>query len=181
MSKKPITWPEFLKLKFNEMKKSDAAIQFKNVLQSKEVKAEWHKITAGSHSDYSQGKATKTKKSGKASTSKASTSKASTSKASTSKASTSKASTSKAGTSKASTSKASKTKTRKSKATPMGEEASSEAESSQSEAESSKSAAVKLSIQDILAECKMCSKCKKEIQRVLNKKGMSGGCITCSL
>ena len=161
MSKKPITWPEFLKLKFNEMKKSDAAIQFKNVLQSKEVKAEWHKITAGSHSDYSQGKATKTKKSGKASTSKASTSKASTSKAS--------------------TSKASKTKTRKSKATPMGEEASSEAESSQSEAESSKSAAVKLSIQDILAECKMCSKCKKEIQRVLNKKGMSGGCITCSL
>jgi hypothetical protein len=161
MSKKPITWPEFLKLKFNEMKKSDAAIQFKNVLQSKEVKAEWHKITAGSHSDYSQGKATKTKKSGKASTSKASTSKA--------------------GTSKASTSKASKTKTRKSKATPMGEEASSEAESSQSEAESSKSAAVKLSIQDILAECKMCSKCKKEIQRVLNKKGMSGGCITCSL
>jgi hypothetical protein len=166
MSKKPITWPEFLKLKFNEMKKSDAAIQFKNVLQSKEVKAEWHKITAGSHSDYSQGKATKTKKSGKASTSKASTSKASTSKASTSKAS---------------TSKASKTKTRKSKATPMGEEASSEAESSQSEAESSKSAAVKLSIQDILAECKMCSKCKKEIQRVLNKKGMSGGCITCSL
>jgi hypothetical protein len=176
MSKKPITWPEFLKLKFNEMKKSDAAIQFKNVLQSKEVKAEWHKITAGSHSDYSQGKATKTKKSGKASTSKASTSKASTSKASTSKASTSKA-----GTSKASTSKASKTKTRKSKATPMGEEASSEAESSQSEAESSKSAAVKLSIQDILAECKMCSKCKKEIQRVLKKKGMSGGCITCSL
>ena len=151
MSKKPITWPEFLKLKFNEMKKSDAAIQFKNVLQSKEVKAEWHKITAGSHSDYSQGKATKTKKSGKASTSKASTS------------------------------KASKTKTRKSKATPMGEEASSEAESSQSEAESSKSAAVKLSIQDILAECKMCSKCKKEIQRVLKKKGMSGGCITCSL
>ncbi len=140
MSKKPISWPEFLKVKFAEMKKDDASLQFKNVLQSKEVKSEWQKITSGSHPDYIQGKQTRK---GKGTSSKGTSSK---------------------GTSKKSP--------RKSKGT----------RKNKGSAESSPAASVKkMDIQDLLGECKLCAKCKKEIQKVLDKKGMAGGCITCSL
>jgi hypothetical protein len=140
MSKKPISWPEFLKVKFAEMKKDDASLQFKNVLQSKEVKSEWQKITSGSHPDYIQGKQTRKGTSGKGK-----------------------------GTSKKSPRKSKGTRKNKGSA-------------ESSPAESSPAASVKkMDIQDLLGECKLCAKCKKEIQKVLDKKGMAGGCITCSL
>ena len=144
MSKKPISWPEFLKVKFAEMKKDDAALQFKNVLQSKEVKAEWQKITSGSHPDYIQGKQTRKGTSGKGTSGK--------------------------GTSKKSPRKSKSP--RKNKGT----------RKNKGSAESSPAASVKkMDIQDLLDECKLCAKCKKEIQKVLDKKGMAGGCVTCAL
>jgi nucleolin len=56
-SKKSVSWPDFLKLKFTEMKKDKPEIKFKDVLQNAAVKTEWKEITDGKHSEYTQGKA----------------------------------------------------------------------------------------------------------------------------
>lgn len=46
---------------------------------------------------------------------------------------------------------------------------------SSSSSRSSSSAASSTDIQDILAQVKMCSKCKKKVEKILTKKNMSGG------
>jgi len=65
MGKKSVSLPDFLKIKFQEMKKSKPALQFKELLQDPTVKTEWKKITDGTHSEYEKGamtrKARKTK------------------------------------------------------------------------------------------------------------------------
>lgn len=55
MGKKSVSWPDFLKIKFQEKKKSNSALQFKELLQDASVKTEWKKITEGSHPDYEKG------------------------------------------------------------------------------------------------------------------------------
>jgi hypothetical protein len=55
MGKKSVSWPDFLKIKFQEKKKNNSALQFKELLQDASVKTEWKKITDGSHPDYAKG------------------------------------------------------------------------------------------------------------------------------
>jgi len=59
MGKKSVSWPDFLKIKFEEMKKSKPALQFKELLQDPTVKTEWKKITDGTHPMYEKGAMTR--------------------------------------------------------------------------------------------------------------------------
>lgn len=59
MGKKSVSWPDFLKIKFQEIKKSKPALQFKELLQDVSVKTEWKKITDGTHSEYEKGAMTR--------------------------------------------------------------------------------------------------------------------------
>lgn len=55
MSKKPITWLELINQKLSALKKAGKTASIRDV--APEAKAEWTKIKAGTHPDYTQGKA----------------------------------------------------------------------------------------------------------------------------
>lgn len=55
MSKTPITWLELINQKLSAMKKAGKTASIREV--APEAKAEWTKIKAGTHPDYTQGKA----------------------------------------------------------------------------------------------------------------------------
>ena len=134
MSKKPITWNEFVQIKYKEEKANDAAIQLKDVLRMKSVKDEWDDIKSGKNDEYSQGHAkTMGRKKGK---------------------------------SKGET--GSEKKTRKLSKKSRG--------SLSAESLSEQPSASAADIQALLAEVKMCGKCKKKVDKILKKKGMKGGC-----
>jgi hypothetical protein len=74
MGKKSVSWPDFLKIKFEEMKKNKPTLQFKEILQDASVKTEWKKITDGSHPDYEKGAMVRKAKSPKKASSSSSSS-----------------------------------------------------------------------------------------------------------
>ena len=151
MSKTPITWLELIKMKLSEEKSKGKSPSIGDVTPL--AKKEWVQIKEGKHPLYIQGKAkTYARKKGKGEKKTRKNASASAS---------------------ASESAESPMSSKSSKSASASSSKSASASSSASASLSSPGSA--MDIKALLAEIKLCGPCKKKINKMMKKKGMSGG------